>query len=84
MDNKERAKQVSMLDIITKMEVLYKRESGHIKICCPFHEENTPSLALYEDHYHCYGCGEHGDNIDFVQKVFKVDFNTAIQMLLNI
>ena len=27
---------------------------------CPFHEEGTPSLALYSDHYHCFGCGAHG------------------------
>ena len=27
---------------------------------CPFHEEGTPSLALYSDHYHCFSCGAHG------------------------
>ena len=38
--------------------------------CCPFHNERTPSFKVYEDHYHCFGCGEHGDHVDFVQKLF--------------
>jgi DNA polymerase I-like protein with 3'-5' exonuclease and polymerase domains len=32
------------------------------KICCPFHNDPKPSLQIYPDgHYHCYGCGAHGD-----------------------
>ena len=37
---------------------------------CPFHIERTPSFKVYEDHFHCFGCGTHGDHIDFVQKMF--------------
>ena len=40
--------------------------------CCPFHDERTPSFKVYEDHYHCFGCGEHGDHIDFVQKIYGI------------
>ena len=25
---------------------------------CPFHDDRTPSMKLYEDHYHCFGCGD--------------------------
>ena len=38
--------------------------------CCPFHNDRHPSFKVYEDHYHCFGCGEHGDHIDFVQKLY--------------
>ena len=38
--------------------------------CCPFHNEKHPSFKVYEDHYHCFGCGEHGDHVDFVQKLY--------------
>ena len=41
------------------------RERG--KICCPFHDDRTPSCQLYPDgHYHCFGCGAHGwiDELD--------------------
>ncbi|MGH7211252.1 MAG: CHC2 zinc finger domain-containing protein, partial [Acetobacteraceae bacterium] len=33
------------------------------KACCPFHNEKTPSYYIYEDGYHCFGCGAHGDAI---------------------
>lgn len=31
---------------------------------CPFHADRMPSLKLYDDHFHCFGCGAHGDVID--------------------
>jgi hypothetical protein len=36
------------------------------KIHCPFHADRTPSLQVYPDHYHCYGCGAHGDHLDWL------------------
>jgi DNA polymerase len=30
------------------------------KFHCPFHADDTPSLQVYEDHYHCFGCKRHG------------------------
>ena len=29
--------------------------------CCPFQEERTPSLKVYDDHFYCFGCGATGD-----------------------
>jgi DNA primase len=48
---------------------------------CPFHSEKDPSCFLYEDHFHCYGCGEHGDVIDAHKKIRGVDFKTALEDL---
>lgn len=31
---------------------------------CPFHADRVPSLKLYGDHFHCFGCGAHGDMVD--------------------
>lgn len=31
---------------------------------CPSHEDRVPSLKLYDDHFHCFGCGAHGDVVD--------------------
>lgn len=39
---------------------------------CPFHNERNPSFKVYEDHYHCFGCGAHGDHTDFVEKLYGV------------
>lgn len=36
----------------------------HGFMCCPFHADRTPSLKLYGDHFHCFGCGAHGDVVD--------------------
>ena len=32
-------------------------------IRCPFHDDTNPSMKLYDDHYHCFGCQETGDVI---------------------
>jgi len=41
-------------------------------ICCPFHDEKTPSMRIYDTHFHCFGCGEHGDSIKFVQLLYNL------------
>ncbi len=35
----------------------------------PDHEDRTPSMTVYteDQHFHCYGCGEHGDVLDLVR-----------------
>ena len=52
-------------------------------ICCPFHNEKTPSLKLYDGNrgFYCFGCGEHGSVIDFVMRYFNLDFPKAISKL---
>ena len=41
-------------------------------ICCPFHEDHTPSMKLYEDHFYCFGCGKHGDLVDLLSELFCI------------
>jgi len=50
------------------------RSGRESKGCCPFHGEKTPSFYVYDDHYHCFGCGEHGDAISFVMKTTGAGF----------
>ena len=40
--------------------------------CCPFHNDNTPSMKVYEDHFFCFGCGSTGDCTGFVAKLFNI------------
>lgn len=51
--------------------------------CCPFHFEKTPSFAVneMEQYYHCFGCGESGDVIKFIQKIESLDFMNAVKHL---
>ena len=57
------------------------RSSRDWKGCCPFHGEKTPSFYVYDDHYHCFGCGEHGDVITFVMKTTGASFMEAVEEL---
>ena len=38
-------------------------------ICCPFHEEKTPSCKVDDNGFYCFGCGAHGDVIEFVRRL---------------
>lgn len=71
-------------DRLTMREVLerYGYETNKKDfICCPFHNEKTPSMRIYEKDYHCFGCGEHGDTITFVQKLFNLSFQEALKKI---
>jgi DNA primase len=52
-----------------------------MKGCCPFHAEKTPSFYVYDDGYHCFGCGAHGDAIGFVMQTGNRSFIEAVQTL---
>ena len=51
------------------------------KGCCPFHGEKTPSFYVYDDHFHCFGCGVHGDAISFVMQSKGASFPEAVEQL---
>jgi Toprim domain/CHC2 zinc finger len=38
------------------------------KLRCPFHDDVEPSCAIYPDHFHCFGCGEHGSRLDWLMR----------------
>lgn len=61
------------------------RRGGRYWARCPFHHEKTPSFCIYEESsaYKCYGCGESGDIITFVQKIENLDFLSAVEKLAN-
>lgn len=48
---------------------------------CPFHDDTNPSMKLYDDHYHCFGCQETGDVIRLVAKLFGVPAQEAAKKL---
>lgn len=49
---------------------------------CPFHEENTASFFIYSDNsYYCFGCGVHGNAIDFMTKKLGYSFQEACSIL---
>ena len=51
------------------------------KALCPFHNDRHPSLYVADDYYYCFACGEHGDVIDFVSKLFQLSLYDAARKL---
>ena len=58
-----------------------ERAGRQWKACCPFHGEKTPSFYIWDDHYHCFGCGAHGDAISFVMQSEGAGFMEAVERL---
>jgi DNA primase len=56
---------------------------GSLKGLCPFHDERSPSFHVRPQvgRYHCFGCGEGGDVIAFVQAVDGLGFADAVEYL---
>ena len=50
-------------------------------VCCPFHNDRTPSMKLNEDYLYCFGCGATGDVIDLVAKLFNLSSYDAAKKL---
>jgi DNA primase len=69
------------LSAVIGRRVRLSRSGRHWKGNCPFHGEKTPSFYVYEDHFHCFGCGEHGDAIAFVMKSQGSGFMEAVEQL---
>lgn len=78
--------EISKIDLKSVIE----RETGlkldrHNKICCPFHSDDRPSFIVKKyqdkDRYYCFGCGEHGDVVDYIQKYKNMSYIDACNYL---
>lgn len=77
----EELRQRIPLHSIIARKVKLTRSGRRWKACCPFHGEKTPSFYVYDDHFHCYGCGVHGDVISFVMQNESRTFSEAVSEL---
>ncbi|MBR6459715.1 MAG: DNA primase [Actinomycetaceae bacterium] len=70
-------------DIVGEYVQLRSAGADSLKGLCPFHDEKTPSFHVRPSagYFHCFGCGEGGDAIAFVQKIEHVSFVEAIEHL---
>ena len=74
---------VKIDEIIGEHVALRPAGIGSLKGLCPFHDERTPSFNVrpHLGMFHCFGCGESGDVISFVQKIDHLPFTEAVEML---
>ena len=71
--------------VATERGISVRRSGNSYSCCCPFHAEKTPSCHLYteDNHFHCFGCGAHGNVIKFVMQAENTDFMNAVEILSN-
>lgn len=75
-------KRVDLFEVLSAHLEL-KRAGASYKALCPFHDEKTPSFILNkgDTHYHCFGCGAHGDAIQFLMEHQRLNFHEAVESL---
>ena len=81
-----------IIDTILERTDIVQLISEHVQLrkssiryvgCCPFHKERTPSFYVFPQTgtYKCFGCGEGGDAIAFVEKTQNMVFTDAVKYL---
>ena len=75
--------RIDLAELIAEYGVDVRRVGSSAKACCPFHKEKTPSFNINTERgfYKCFGCGESGDAITFVQKFEGITFPEAVRKL---
>lgn len=80
-DFKEQIREaVDFPSLVAETVPLRRSPNGHkpVMVRCPWHDDHTPSLAVYADHATCYGaCGQTWDVFGWAMKAWGVDFVTA-------
>lgn len=74
--------RIDLADVLSS-HLDMKRSGASYKSLCPFHDEKTPSFVVQkgDSHYHCFGCGAHGDAIQFLMTHLKMSFVDAVENL---
>ncbi|SJL84998.1 DNA primase [Vibrio palustris] len=81
-------------DLLTRLDIVdiidarvkLKKKGKNYSACCPFHNEKSPSFSVSQEKqfYHCFGCGVHGNSIDFLMEYERLEFPEAIEELASI
>ena len=74
--------RIDIVDLIDA-RVKLKKQGKNYHACCPFHHEKTPSFTVNGDKqfYHCFGCGAHGNAVDFLMNYDRLEFVESIEEL---
>lgn len=68
---------LTMKDIINKYNIPVNRQMCN----CPFHKDKTASMKIYENTFYCFSCNRAGDLIQFVQYLFGLNFQEAMEKI---
>ena len=75
--------RASIDDVVREYVTLKTAGGGSLKGLCPFHDEKSPSFHVTPSRgmWYCFGCGEGGDVINFVQRMDHLSFAETIEKL---
>ena len=79
----EKLKDSNPIEDVIEQYVNLKRVGKELKGLCPFHDEKNPSFTVSPNKqmYHCFGCGESGDVLTFLQRYLNIEFFDAVKKL---
>lgn len=82
-DIDEVRQRTDIKEVVEAYVTLKSAGIGSWKGLCPFHDERSPSFHVRPQmgSYHCFGCGEGGDVISFVQKLDHTSFSETVEKL---
>lgn len=82
-DIDEVKQRVNIVEVVSDYVALKPAGVDSLKGLCPFHDERTPSFHVRpsQGRYHCFGCGEGGDAIAFVQHMDHLSFIETVERL---
>lgn len=82
-DIEEVKQRVDLAELIGDYVALKNAGVDSMKGLCPFHDERSPSFHVRRNlgYYHCFGCGESGDAIAFLQRHDHLTFTEAVERL---
>lgn len=70
-------------DVVREYVTLKGAGGGSLKGLCPFHDERSPSFHVTPSRgmFYCFGCGEGGDVLTFLQKIDHLTFAESVEKL---
>jgi len=82
-DVEEVKRRTNLADLVGDYVTLKNAGIDSMKGLCPFHDERSPSFHVRPalGYYHCFGCGESGDAISFLQRMDHLTFSEAVERL---
>ena len=72
---------LSTLDVARSAGLELRQRGGKLWACCPFHNERTPSFAVYPDGrgWYCFACHRGGDAAALYQQLYGVPIGDALR-----
>ena len=79
----ERLRNHFLLSEVIGRRLPIKKHGREFHALCPFHQEKSPSFTINDEKgfFHCFGCGAHGDAIEFIKRFERLTYPETIERL---